>query len=99
MQTLNLEAPKMRPYGQRVGNLTRFGETWFDLDQIVAVEFNPEDGCGAEVAMRGDECWHVPIEDAECLRAYLTGFESLQQRVDEAAVQSREIPASSNQRS
>lgn len=97
MQTLNLEAPKSRPYGQRVGNLTRFGETWLNLDAVTAIDFTPEDGCGCEVQLAGDESvWHLSEEDAHCLRAYLTGFEAIQKQVDaldEATMQSRVHPA------
>jgi hypothetical protein len=90
MTSLNLEAPAVRPrpYGQRVGNLTRFGETWLNLDEILAIDFEPEDGCGCEIMMRGDgldgldNCWHVCSEDAKCLRLYLTDFEAIAKRVD-----------------
>jgi hypothetical protein len=85
MQTLDLQQPVSRPYGQRVGNLTRFGETWLNLEEISAIEFGPEDGCGCEIGFRNqEECWHVPLEDADCLRLYLTGFESIERRVDES---------------
>lgn len=84
MQQLNLtNPPTLRPHGQRVGNLTRFGETWINLNSIEALEFGPEDGCGCEIAFKEtDESFHVTLEDAAALRAYLTGFESIQLSVD-----------------
>jgi hypothetical protein len=88
MQTLNLEAPTMRPYGQRVGKLTRFGGTWLDLDRIEGVVFGPEDGCGSEVSLSGGDRLHLSFEDAECLRVYLTAFESIQRDVDSIPVAS-----------
>jgi hypothetical protein len=82
MQTLNLEAPTMRPYGQRVGKLTRFGETWLDLDQVQAIDFIPDDGCGCEIRFQDADIWHLSNEDAQCLRVYLTGFESIERQVN-----------------
>lgn len=87
MQTLNLQVPTMRPYGQRVGNLTRFGEVWLNMDEITIVDFEPADGCACEISLRGhggEVAFHFNSEDAECLKAYLTGFESIQKQVDEA---------------
>ncbi len=84
MQSLNLEAPNTRPFGQRVGNLTRFGETWINVEVIESVTFQPADGCGCEVDTHNSTL-HLSVEDAHCLRLYLTQLESIARQVDEAA--------------
>lgn len=84
------EPPEPRSWGARVGNLTQFGETWLDVADIQAVEFGPLDGCGCEVRFRGTgEQWHVPIEDAVCLKAYFTEMDQFRGRME--AVHSRRV--------
>jgi hypothetical protein len=38
------EKVERRPFGAQVGKLTRFGNTWIDIDEISIIEFDPPDG-------------------------------------------------------
>lgn len=71
------------PFGAQVGNLTRFGELWVDLNKIVHVNLSPVDGCSAEICFQDGETVHLTAPTAAAVRAYLEGFETLRARVDE----------------
>lgn len=80
------------PFGTQAHGLIRFGKSWLNLSEMVALEFDPPDGCGAECIFKGKKgAWHIPEEDAAALRSYLEGFESAQKAVDEAAESSHAV--------
>jgi hypothetical protein len=55
-----------------MGQLTRFGTVWLDIAKITSVQFDPPDGCGAEIAMEGDhEPLHLSDEDAAALGRFI----------------------------
>jgi hypothetical protein len=64
------------PYGEQAFGLTRFGDTWLNLNMLLGVEFNPADKCGCEVTVRdaGSETltFHLSVPDAAGLREYMT---------------------------
>lgn len=79
-------AVKCPPFGARVGNLTRFGTTWIDLDQVVAIDFEPSDGCGAECCFKNQsDDWHMSAADGLALQTYLESFDQIANQVDAAA--------------
>src|SRR5882762_5882402 len=66
------------PFGAQAHGLIRFGKSWLNLSEMVALEFDPPDGCGAECIFKGKKgSWHIPEEDAAALRSYLEGFENI----------------------
>jgi len=66
---------KVPEYGAQAHGLTKFGKTWIRLDEVQVIEFDPSDGCGAEVLFRGDEDeWHITNEDAAAIKEYLEGI-------------------------
>jgi hypothetical protein len=73
------------PYGFQAHGLTRFGNSWLNLDEVSVIEFDPPDGCGAECLFKGggDE-WHIPDADAAAIREYLNGLEAAGRTVDSA---------------
>jgi len=77
--------PALPPFGEKVGNLIRFGDTWLDLSELSVVEFNPPDGCGAEIMFRHNSTeWHLSDLDGRALRAYLESFDAIRKSVDES---------------
>jgi len=77
------EVEEARPFGARVGNLTRFGNVWLDLGQVSSIDFDPADGCGSEIGFKStDEVLHICHEDSAALRSYLESFDSIRQQVD-----------------
>jgi hypothetical protein len=81
-----LKPPKqLPPFGEKVGNLIRFGGTWLNLNEVSVIEFDPPDGCGAEVRFNhASKVWHIPNADGRALRAYLEGFDAVRKSVDES---------------
>ena len=63
------------PYGEQAFGLTRFGDTWLNLNMLMGVEFKPADKCGCEVSLRdaGSESltFHLSAPDAAGLKEYL----------------------------
>ena len=56
----------------RSGDLRYFGGLWLRLDQVSAVNFNPEDGCAAEIVLSNRQVIHVDEDDdADKLEEYL----------------------------
>jgi len=76
------EVEEARPFGARVGNLTRFGNVWLDLGQVSSIDFDPADGCGSEIGFKStDEVLNICHEDSAALRSYLESFDSIRQQV------------------
>lgn len=74
--------PQPRTYGQRAGNLMQFGETWIDMSRVVAIEFNPVEGC-CKIQFHGAvQLWRVPMEDAECIKGFLGNISELRETED-----------------
>lgn len=71
------------PFGERIGELTRFGKTWLNLAEVSVIEFEPPDGCGCEVMFKNnDSQWHVRDEDALAIKTYLENFDSIRKQID-----------------
>lgn len=82
---LKQEKPKVicPPFGERIGQLTRFGKTWLDLNEISVIEFQPPDGCGCELMFKNNDTdWHVSDEDALAIQTYLETCDSIRKQVD-----------------
>ena len=73
-------------YGAKAGHLTQVGGSWVDIANLDVVEFDPPDGCGAEVMFKGNTktIWHLSDADAQALRSYLEGMAKSGASVDEA---------------
>jgi hypothetical protein len=73
-------------YGAKAGHLTQVGGSWVDIANLDVVEFDPPDGCGAEVMFKGNTktIWHLSEADAQALRSYLEGMAKSGASVDEA---------------
>lgn len=61
---------EIAPYGEQALGLTRFGDVWINLSLIEGVDFNPQDGCAAEVIAAG-HVYHLYEEDANALEKFL----------------------------
>ena len=67
--TKTIEIPS---FGNQLGRLTQFGCIWLDVDKLDVVDFDPSDGCGAEIAISGsDSNWHLCDEDAAALLCHM----------------------------
>lgn len=64
--------PEPVKYGARWGQLTQFGSKWIDLSAIEAIDFEPVDGCGAEVSFGKSRTLHLCDADAAVLGRFLT---------------------------
>ena len=55
------------------GNLLKFGKMLVNPADVVMIDFEPADGCGCEIGMRGgnEAPWHVSEESAQALAAVL----------------------------
>ncbi|SRR6266478_8234460 len=62
-------------YGERFGKLTRFGNRWIDLDEVIGIDGVPRDGCGAEVYLRSGEHMHLNAEEGRALAQYMGSAE------------------------
>lgn len=66
------------PFGDRIGELTRFGKTWINLNEVSVIEFQPPDGCGCEVMFKNNKTeWHISEEDALAIKTYLENLAAL----------------------
>jgi hypothetical protein len=63
--------PEFAPYGETALGLTRFGDRWIKLSNLESVDFEPADGCGAEVFLTCDTVMHLNTAEANALKRYL----------------------------
>lgn len=69
--TAEPEQIEVPAFGAKLGNLTQFGDVWMDLSNVDAINFDPQDGCGAEVDLRSGNCVHFNDESGAALSAYM----------------------------
>jgi len=54
------------------GNLLKFGKMLVNPADVTVFDFEPADGCGCEIGIRGeDDVWHVSEESARALSGVL----------------------------
>lgn len=77
------EDEKPLPFGAKVGNLVQFGDAWVDMAEVVGIDLDPHDGCGAEIELRNGSTMHISKGSTDALQSYLTGMVSASKAVDE----------------
>lgn len=65
------EDQNVSEYGEQAFGMTRFGNVWLTMSEVVATDFDPVDGCGAEVMYRNGKKWHLNNDDAAALQKYM----------------------------
>lgn len=59
------------PVGEKIGNLTCMGTSWWNLDEVVRYNPSPADGCGMEITVKGGQVFHLNQYGKACWLKYL----------------------------